>query len=243
MTRKNSVFALIGCSFALSSSSTLCGADDILVAAEKSEVTAASTTAAGTTAAPATALAVPLGWPVTLQPVKKSKEKGIPNLGKLNEHIWRSGQPSKEGYARLKELGVKTVVNLRKEAPTVKELLPEGVNAVDILIVDERAPSAEQAQQFLDLASNPDNWPILVHCHGGEGRTGVMAGLVRFAFDGWSLDKVMKEIGTFRVAHLGFIKTRMCSPQRDFLKKWDVDHKSAEFEGKPVKAAEVVSNK
>jgi tyrosine-protein phosphatase SIW14 len=235
MTRNNSLFALIGCSFAFASS--LCVADDSpAVAAEKSE------TSAATTVAPTTAPAI-VTWPLTLAPVKKVKEKGLPNFGKLNEFIWRSGQPSKEGYARLKELGVKTIVNLRKEAPADKEKLPEGINYINIPIVDERAPTAEQAQQFIDIASDSKNWPILVHCHGGEGRAGVMSALVRFAFDGWDNDKIMKETGTFRVAHLGFIKTRMCGSQREFLQEWATAHKAGEYSAKFAKPAEVASIK
>src|SRR6266508_783852 len=116
MTCKNPLVALIGCSIAFASA--VCAADDtVAVAAEKSEHPATTTTTTTIGAAPAAPLAAILTWPATLEPVKKAKAKGVPNFGKLNDHIWRSGQPTKEGYASLKELGVKTIVNLRKEAP------------------------------------------------------------------------------------------------------------------------------
>lgn len=241
MIRKNHVLALFGCSFALASFAAISIADDHLAPA-------AGKTEAANTAAPAsngstTATAHVTAWTVTVAPVHKAKAKGVPNFGKLNDHVWRSGQPTKEGYASLKEMGVKTIVNLRKEAPSDKTQLPDGINYVNIEIPDERAPTPEQAQQFLDIVSDSNNWPVLVHCHGGEGRAGVMSALVRYEFDGWDLDKIMKETETFRVAHLGFIKVKMCGAQRDFIKDWQTSHKAGECVAKMAKAAEVASNK
>ena len=154
-------------------------------------------------AAKAAAATTAASWHATMEPTHRIVAKGVPNFGKLNDNIWRSGQPTTEGYQQLAALGLKTVVNLRKEFPQDKDLLPQGVNYVYIPITDEHAPTAEQAKQFLDVASNPANWPLLVHCHGGEGRAGVMSALVRRCLDGWDCGKALKEAGNFRVKHLG----------------------------------------
>jgi len=42
--------------------------------------------------------------------------------------------------------------------------------------------------------AEPDNWPVLVHCHGGGKRAGVMAALVRFAFDGGDDPRIIKSV-------------------------------------------------
>ena len=243
MTPKTFALALIACSFAINTSSSPCRADDTEArAVEKTE----TTTAAPAPAPPSANITTPsttFAWPTTAAPVRKSKAKGVPNFGKLNDHVWRSGQPTKEGYSSLKELGVKTIVNLRKEFDAEKDLVPEGVKYVYIPIQDERAPTPEQAQQFLDVASDPANWPVLVHCHGGEGRAGVMSALVRFAFDGWDADKICKETDTFRVAHMGLFKTKMCGSQQSFLKQWQSSHKAGEIVAKFSKPTEVASSK
>ena len=37
---------------------------------------------------------------------------GVPNLHKVSTELYRSAQPTAEGMANLKKLGVKTVINL-----------------------------------------------------------------------------------------------------------------------------------
>lgn len=170
---------------------------------------------------PAVAKASKTGWPETTAPSHRAKESGVPNFGRLNDHVWRSGQPTRDGYQHLATEGLKTVVNLREEFPQDKELLPAGVKYVYIPVKDEHAPTEEQARQFIETVSDPANWPVLVHCKGGEGRAGTMAALVRHSFDGWDNDRIMKEVGNFRVKYFGFIKTNMASCQRDFIKRWE----------------------
>ena len=38
---------------------------------------------------------------------------GVPNLHKVSDALYRSAQPTAEGMRNLKELGVKTIINLR----------------------------------------------------------------------------------------------------------------------------------
>jgi hypothetical protein len=59
-----------------------------------------------------------------------------------------------------------------------------------------------------------------VHCHGGEGRAGVMAAIARRALDGWDAEKAMKETGNFRVKHLGLFSMPMPSCQKRFIQDW-----------------------
>jgi protein-tyrosine phosphatase len=160
-------------------------------------------------------------WPASNAPSHRLVEKGVPNFGKLNADIWRSGQPTRAGYQLLAQEGLKTVVNLRAEFPQDKDLIPQGVRYVYIPIKDEKSPTDEQAKEFLAVAENPANWPLLVHCHGGEGRAGVMAALLRHSLDGWDHDKIMKEVGNFRTKYLGFITVGMASCQQQFIKHWE----------------------
>src|ERR1041384_3518124 len=71
-------------------------------------------------------------WPETISATRRVKQIGVPNFGKLNKVIWRSGQPRREGYRRLAALGLKTVVNLCEEYPQDREIVPAGVMYVYI---------------------------------------------------------------------------------------------------------------
>jgi protein-tyrosine phosphatase len=168
--------------------------------------------------APASAMSAPVvtpasPWYSTDQPSHRTATSGVPDFGILNSQVWRSGQPCRKGYEKLAQMGVKTIVNLRAEFPQEKDQVPSGVHYIQIPIVDQTAPTVEQAEQFLSIVTNPDNWPVLVHCRAGEGRTGVMCALVRYAIDGWDDKRITAEIGRFR-------STRMCGCQRQFLKEW-----------------------
>lgn len=159
-------------------------------------------------------------WPTTSSPVRHSIAKGVPNFGKLNDMIWRSGQPTREGYENLVKEGIKTVVNLRLEFPKDKDLIPQGTHYIYLPIKDEHAPTDAQAKAFLEIAANPANWPILVHCKVGAGRTGVMCALVRSKFDKWDHRTIMKEVGNFNLKVIG-VEVPMVDSQQRFIQRWE----------------------
>ncbi len=47
---------------------------------------------------------------------KQPTQYGIENFGKVNDNYYRGAQPRGEDFAELKRLGVKTVVDLRKDS-------------------------------------------------------------------------------------------------------------------------------
>jgi hypothetical protein len=53
-------------------------------------------------------------------------------------------------------------------------------------------------KQTLDLAQNPDAWPILVHCHACMDRTPAWAGIYRFVVEGKPLREILCEIEQHR---------------------------------------------
>ena len=177
-----------------------------------------------------TALRTTDTWPIASDPTHRILFDGAPNFGKLNGVFWRSGQPTRNGYLRLSKQGLKTVVNLREEFPKDKELIPPGVNFIFMPIPDGHEPSDAQAALFVKTASNPDNWPLLVHCRAGEGRTGVMAALMRCTLDQWELATVMKEVSNFRVKRMGLFVTPMNARQQAFISSW---HEDMVFGDKP----------
>jgi protein tyrosine phosphatase (PTP) superfamily phosphohydrolase (DUF442 family) len=160
-------------------------------------------------------------WTVSTIRSHPQKVAGVPNFGKLNDRIWRSGQPTRDGYQLLAKQGLKTVVNLREEFPQDKDLIPEGVRYIYIPIKDEHAPSQEQAQEFINAASDPANWPLLVHCHAGEGRAGTMSALVRCALDKWDDKAVMKETNGYISSVMGLFKPELAGCQRQLIQKWE----------------------
>jgi tyrosine-protein phosphatase SIW14 len=121
---------------------------------------------------------------------------GIKNFGKVNENYYRGSQPDAEGFARLKTLGVKTVIDLRKDS--VSEA-PEwvrgaGLKYFNIPMKASTPATDEQTAYFLKLVNDPDNWPVYVHCKGGRHRTGALTAIYRITQDGWTADQAYEEM-------------------------------------------------
>jgi hypothetical protein len=52
--------------------------------------------------------------------------------------------------------------------------------------------------ETLDLAADPANWPVLVHCHASMDRSPAWVGMYRFAKQGWPLVDAIREIEQHR---------------------------------------------
>jgi protein tyrosine/serine phosphatase len=120
----------------------------------------------------------------------------IKNFGRVNDHYYRGSQPGQEEFAQLKRLGIKTVIDLRKdrvpEAPDwVKGL---GMQYFNIPLKASTPATEEQTAYFLSLVNNPANWPVYVHCKGGRHRTGALTAIYRITQEGWSADQAYQEM-------------------------------------------------
>lgn len=90
--------------------------------------------------------------------------------------LWRGSAPSPAGYRALAGMGITTVVDLRAEDMSARELAEPGeagLNVVRLPIRDGQTPSPKQVQRFLDVVSTASG-PVFVHCGAGVGRTGAM---------------------------------------------------------------------
>lgn len=119
--------------------------------------------------------------------------KGVPNLHKVDEGLYRSAQPSAEGMKALKELGVETIVNLRSFHSDRDEIGTTGLG-YEHIYMKAWHPEYKEAVRFLQIATNPKRRPVLVHCMHGSDRTGAMVAVYRMAVEGWPKDRALREM-------------------------------------------------
>ncbi len=126
-----------------------------------------------------------------------SELTGIPNFLKLTDQVWTGGQPWTEHWPKLKEAGVKVVINLRQpseyegvnEEKQVKEL---GISYFNIPVAGN-APDELDADDFLKLTDEQlKNGPVFIHCAVGT-RVGAFWMIRRVMRDGWEFDKALEE--------------------------------------------------
>ena len=121
-----------------------------------------------------------------------------PHFFKVDERLYRGGQPTLAGIRRLEKLGVKTVVSLRnqgdKSSRAERELAESlGMRWVSMPMRMYWRPSEEQTRAFLQLVSDPQRQPVFVHCQHGEDRTGVLVAVYRVVGQGWAPEDAYAE--------------------------------------------------
>jgi protein tyrosine/serine phosphatase len=120
----------------------------------------------------------------------------IKNFGKVDEHYYRGSQPDQAQVSELKKLGIKTVIDLRKD--NVRDepawVKGAGMQYFNIPLKASVPPTEEQTDYFLGLVNNPANWPVYIHCKGGRHRTGALTAVYRITQDGWTADRAFQEM-------------------------------------------------
>ena len=129
----------------------------------------------------------PASW---AQPVKLD---GVPNLHKVSDTLYRSAQPTALGMKNLKQMGIKTVVNLRSFHSDRKEIGSTGLG-YEHIYMKAWHPEREDIVRFLKIATDPKRTPVLVHCLHGADRTGTMSAIYRIAVQGWSKEAAVREM-------------------------------------------------
>jgi tyrosine-protein phosphatase SIW14 len=123
----------------------------------------------------------------------------IKNFGQMDSNFYRGAQPDPDDYQSLKNLGVKTVVDLQDsptdyEKKTVEAL---GMKYVNIPMSGMGTPKMSDINTFLALFDNPDTGAVYLHCAAGIHRTGVLGAAYRYKKSGWDYDKVYKEMKNY----------------------------------------------
>ena len=119
--------------------------------------------------------------------------KGVPNLHRVSDTLYRSAQPSAEGMKNLEATGIETIVNLRSFHSDRDKIKKTGL-AYEHIYMKAWHPEEEDAVRFLQIVTNPKRAPVLVHCQHGADRTGAMCAIYRVAVQGWSKEEALREM-------------------------------------------------
>ena len=130
---------------------------------------------------------------------KRMQLPGVSNFGRLNDFLYRGSQPKDQGLEQLKNLGITTVVDLRrqhqgavkKERKRVEAL---GMHFVYIPASGWSPPKDEELVQFFTLLQQRPKEKLFVHCWLGDDRTGVFFAAYRIAFAHWTAEEAFQEM-------------------------------------------------
>jgi len=148
-----------------------------------------------------------------------SELTGIPHFLKLTDQVWTGGQPWLEHYPKLKDAGIKIIINLRphaeyqgeREEAKVKELGMKYFN----IPVDFSAPDELDVDDFLKLTDEQlKNGPVFIHCAVGT-RVGAFWMIRRVVRDSWEYDKALEEANRIGLNN----NARMIEFAREYIDK------------------------
>ncbi len=120
---------------------------------------------------------------------------GLPNLNQVAPNLYRSAQPTVDGFvAAQSTLKILTVINLR-ESQTDATLLK------DVQIEEQSVPmnalnikEADVISALKLIKAGEAKGPVLVHCKHGADRTGVVIAMYRILYQGWSKEQAIDEM-------------------------------------------------
>lgn len=128
-----------------------------------------------------------INWAVEIE------KAGLPNLHKVSEDLYRGAQPSAEGMQELKNMGIKTVVNLRSLHSDLDELGETGL-VHEHIPMNAWRPKEEAVIRFLQIVTDKNRLPVFVHCQHGADRTGVTVAAYRIIVQGWTKEEAIAEM-------------------------------------------------
>lgn len=152
--------------------------------------------------------------------VARQEVPPIRNFVRVNKEFCTGGQPRLEHLQKLKNEGVKAIINLRpttehraaEEEAKAREL---GLRYFNIPVVFGE-PKDEQATEFLKITDDPANRPAFIHCAAAI-RVGAFWMIRRVLRDGWTVDAAeeeAKKIGLTEGPHLNEFARRYIERNR-----------------------------
>ncbi|MFT3742690.1 MAG: tyrosine-protein phosphatase [Pyrinomonadaceae bacterium] len=143
-----------------------------------------------------------------------AQKTSLPNFQKVNENLFRGGQPKPEGFQQLKELGVHTVIYLRSDdekASKERELAEAaGLSFTSVPLGNWKRPAKADIEKVLAMINDAGNQPVFVHCKRGADRTGTVIAIYRMTHDGWDAKQASDEAEKFGIGWWQFA-------MRDFI--------------------------
>ena len=129
-------------------------------------------------------------------------KKDLPNFAKVNELIYRGGQPDERGFAELSKIGVKTVINLRGNDDKAKRediwATKNGMKFINVSLGNWLKPKDEDIEKSRRGFSNQtENQPVFIHCKRGSDRTGTVIAVYRMTHDRWTAKQAINEAKSF----------------------------------------------
>ena len=121
------------------------------------------------------------------------------NFHKINENLYRSGQPDEDEFKSLYSFNrIRSVLNLREnnsDKDEINAINRNWNNAVTLyeIPLDTGKISEDDLYKILTVIRDAPK-PLLIHCWHGSDRTGCAVAAYRIVFENWSVEDAISEL-------------------------------------------------
>ena len=141
---------------------------------------------------------------------------GPGNLHRVDAKVWRSSQPTRHDFRKLKnEQGIGEVLCLRRWHSDVEEARGLKLHHIRMNAGEIHDEDIVAALRVMVSAEKP----LLVHCFHGSDRTGVVVAMYRMVVQDWPREKAIAELTDPRHGHHADVFPNI----RDYLETVDVE--------------------
>jgi len=152
----------------------------------------------------------------------------VKNLFRVSPELYRSQQVELPGRESLRQLGIKTVVNLRSYHSDRGLLDGSDIDLKELTVLTWR-PERRELVEFLRTATDPAKQPVLIHCQHGADRTGAFCAAYRVVVQGWTKQEAIREM---RSGGYGFHRIWINLPE--WIEKLETEELRRELELSPA---------
>jgi protein tyrosine/serine phosphatase len=120
-------------------------------------------------------------------------DRDLPNFRKINDDLYRGAQPTSEGLERVRDMGVKTILNVRTSDDDRAAAAALGLRC-EQRGMSPWSPSDDNVIWFLRIATDPQAQPVFLHCEHGADRTGYLIAMYRIVIENWDRQRAIDEM-------------------------------------------------
>lgn len=127
---------------------------------------------------------------------------GVENLHRVSAELYRSAQPTPQGFTNLQALGIRSVLNLREYHKDTRRARHTDMHLMAYPVAAGKVTAADIENCLNLIAQAPK--PVLVHCWHGSDRTGIVVAAYRIVFQGYSVQAAEAEFRAENYGHHEF---------------------------------------
>lgn len=117
------------------------------------------------------------------------------NLYRIDDKLYRSEQPVVEDGEAIVKLGIQSVINLRFfDRNDDDHLKACGLTLLNRPLLSWSIKPKEIAEILYLIEKQQQKGAVLIHCYHGADRTGLIAGMYRIIYQGWSVEDAKAEM-------------------------------------------------